>query len=461
MEKIKIRINQDKMDYAFIDNILYGSAVWVDKYLFIDELHDAELFEVIENKNNINGLYYVVLNNAYIERGSIIVDMRLDKVDYDNEPSKKINFYNEEKYIKTESFKYLENNAKKLTTTAIKSVRSVIDDNDLRAKTLEDRVRRSMYGDNIVYLLDYIKNGSKLLKQSYDSLQCVPPRDAHFYRKFIMDDEKELMVGFVNYINLHNLNGIVFVDEIELEYIRKIGEEYELTKNKERHIDKNNKEFDIDNKQSNKKSSSVKHSNYLACFSIIDDENLAYNISEKLKIQNSEFKIGKYIFVAAKKLDDFINENMKPIYKTKKPLCFNEKDFQCGQNCMLCKGEKINVSDTVIKLTFLHELGHMAFSNCSRVNRMVVDETAANLFASLCTNKIEEHCMIREITNIQPEEYKYYFPTFKTVKAVKIPYPEEPDEYSNEYYFRTLKYGNIRCDDYYRLVEELVDNLYF
>ena len=71
MEKIKIRINQDKMDYAFIDNILYGSAVWVDKYLFIDELHDAELFEVIENKNNINGLYYVVLNNAYIEGKSI------------------------------------------------------------------------------------------------------------------------------------------------------------------------------------------------------------------------------------------------------------------------------------------------------------------------------------------------------------------------------------------------------
>ena len=106
----------------------------------------------------------------------------------------------------------------------------------------------------------------------------------------------------------------------------------------------------------------------------------------------------------------------------------------------------------------------MAFSNCSRKNRMVVDETAANFFASMCVKSLPEICMIREITKFQPEEYKYYFPALLLLKPIKYYYSGDKSdfrEYSPESVFRTLKYGLLRMEKYDKLSINLIKELYF
>lgn len=455
MEIIKIKITENEMEYAYIDNILYGKTINIEHNEII--LAGQRLFDIVNNKNNLNGFYIVKLANAYIKNGDIEVDLYLtEKNELLDKVSNSIKLYNFEKYKKTHTYKYISKNSGKLMNTAISAVKKVIKDNNFMVDIIKQKVLNSKTETEKIYLLNYLKNecGGQG-KCAFNYLTNLAPAYYHWNPVF-QDSRIELLTILVNYINLHNLNGIVFITPTEIEYIKAIGEENEMSK----YRDKNNKKYDM--KKATDEKSTVYKGSLLAAYCYIDNDNLANSVKTKLQIEDKNFGIGKYIFIAVDSIDSFIKKNIEKIYSTKKPKCYDSKDENCRQNCALCnKNEKINVTETVVKLIFLHEVGHMAFSNCSRKNKMVVDETAANFFASMCIKSLPEICMIREITKFQPEEYKYYFPALYSLKSIKLYYPEDKSDYSLEAVFRTLKYGLLRTDEYDRLSKDLIKNLYY
>lgn len=453
MEKIKIRITENEMEYAYIDNILYGKTINIEHNEII--LAGQRIFEIIENKNGISGYYLVKLANSYIKNDDIVVDMYLiEKKERWDKIANAIKFYNCDKYKKTNTYKYIIKNAGKLMHTALTTVKNVIKDNSFMVDIIKQKVLNSKSDAEKIYLLNYLNNecGGQG-KCAFNNLTDLEP--AYYgWNPIFQDGRMELHTMLVNYINLHNLNGIVFIKPTEIEYIKMIGEENEMSKNR----DKNNKIYDI-KKETDAKTTGYKNS-LLAAYCYIDNDNLANSVKMKLGIEDEGFGIGKYIFIVADSIDEFIKKNIEKIYSTKRPKCYDSKDENCIQNCPLCnKKEKLNVMETVIKLIFLHEVGHMAFSNCSRKNKMVVDETAANFFVSMCVKSLPDKCLIREITKFQPIEYKYYFPALLSLKPIKFYYPEqEPGfrDYSIESIFRTLKYGLLRTDEYDRLSKDLI-----
>ena len=458
MEKIKIRITENEMEYAYVDNILFGKTINIENNGIV--LAGQRVLDVIENKNNLNGFYIVKLANAYIKNDDIIVDLRVvEKKERFDKISNSIKIYNAEKYKKTHTYKYLSKNSGKLMTTALSSVKKVIKDNSFMVDIIKQKVLNSKSDVEKIYLLNYLNNecGGQG-KCAFNNLTDLEPA-YYVWNPVFQDGRMELHTMLVNYINLHNLNGIVFIKPTEIEYIKMIGEENEMSKNR----DKNKKIYDII-KETDAKTTGYKNS-LLAAYCYIDNDNLANSVKMKLGIEDEGFGIGKYIFIVADSIDGFIKKNIEKIYSTKRPKCYDSKDENCIQNCPLCnKKEKLNVMETVIKLIFLHEVGHMAFSNCSRKNKMVVDETAANFFASMCVKSLPEKCLIREITKFQPIEYKYYFPALLSLKPIKFYYTEqEPGfrDYSIESIFRTLKYGLLRTDEYDRLSKDLIKNLYY
>ena len=419
MKKIKIKITENEMEYAYIDNILYGKTINIEHNEIT--LAGQRLFDIVNNKNNLSGFYIVKLANAYIKNGDIEVDLYLtDKNELLDKASNSIKLYNFEKYKKTHTYKYISKNSRKLMYTAISAVKNVIKDNSFMVDIIKQKVLNSKTETEKIYLLNYLKNecGGQG-KCAFNYLTNLAPAYYNWNPVF-QDSRMELHAMLVNYINLHNLNGIVFITPTEIEYIKTVGEENEMSKD----IDKNNKKYDI-GKTINEKNS------LLAAYCYIDNDNLANSVKTKLQIEDKNFGIGKYIFIAADSIDTIYNKN-----------------------------EKINTMESVIKLIFMHEVGHMAFSNCSRKNKVVVDETAANFFVSMCIKSLPEICMIREITKFQPEEYKYYFPALYSLKSIKFYYPEDKSDYSLEAVFRTLKYGLLRSIEYDKLSEDLIKNLY-
>ena len=453
MEKIKVAIKKEEMEFAYIDNILYGNVV------NIKQNNISIAGQRLLNKDNISGDYIVKLTNAYIKEDEIIVDMQLEEKTHSDEVSNSIKFYNYKKYEKTNSYKYISKNANRLINTAVKSVMDILYNNTLMYDILKDKVNHAKSDVERIYLLNYLKKYSgKQGKVLFNNLTNNEPIFRSWFPVY-HNDEMGLLATFTNYINLHNLSGVVFIEPKDIEYIREIGEEIELSKNRE----KNNKNYDLEEKS--KKVTAVGKSSLLASYCYIDNDSIADNLKTRLNITDDGFGIGKYIFVAAKSIDDFISKDIKKIYSKTKPNCYDKNDYNCTQNCPLCiKKEKMSVVESAVKLIFLHEVGHMAFSNCSRKNKMVVDETAANFFTSLCTKYLPELCMIREMTNFQPEEYKYYFPSLYSFKPIRFYVNDSNPEYIDyrtESAFKTLKYGLMRAEQYFKLADDLIKSLYY
>lgn len=103
----------------------------------------------------------------------------------------------------------------------------------------------------------------------------------------------------------------------------------------------------------------------------------------------------------------------------------------------------------------MHEVGHMAFTNCSTNKKIIANETLANWFAFICVDTCKEKCMIREMTKYQPIEYKCYFTNPQEFEFATL------KEYSANYtrpMFRALKFDMIDIHKYDDLFKKLIDS---
>ena len=458
-ERITIVIKQEKMEFAYIDNILTGNEIDVDGN-FVG-IGNTRLFEITKNDNKIRGHYFVKLAYAYVDdkTGDICVDLTITK----EEVSTKTRIINSEKYVKTNAYKYISKNYSKMMSNAIHKVEKTLCDNNTMLDIIEDKFNRTCDNDLRTYLLKYLNTQLGQPGKVYASSLSRTRQRAYFYNRQINQPDLELRIMFVNYINLHHLTGIVFIEPKDLDYVRSIGEEFENSKHRHKEEREFFKEF-LDNKEDEKgedgSNDESDTASLLAAYCYIENDNAVRNIQKHFNFEDDRFDIGKYIFVCAESIDDFIKNDIAKLYSKKQPMCFDENDLNCTQKCPFYKGEeKIDVVESVIKLIFLHEVGHMAFTNCSTKNKIICNETLANWFASLCVKTYAEKCMIREMTKFQPIEYKYYFTNPNEQKGQKIKIFEDENDIYNDAcsIFRTLKFGIIDIYKYYDMIECLIN----
>ena len=117
-EKIKIVISKDKMEFAYIDNILTGNIININNNYV--EIESVKLFEIVENKNNIRGSYVIQMTHAYLDNkiNNIYVDLIVTDMFID----RKTRIINAEKYVNTNAYKYIKKNHAAMMTKALHKV---------------------------------------------------------------------------------------------------------------------------------------------------------------------------------------------------------------------------------------------------------------------------------------------------------------------------------------------------
>lgn len=450
-EKIKIVISKDKMEFAYIDNILTGNIIDINNNYV--EIESVKLFEIVENKNNIRGSYVIQMIHAYLDNKikSIYVDLIVTDMFID----RKTRIINAEKYVNTNAYKYIKKNHTAMMTKALHKVTKNLRHNVDMIKGITEKFNRACHDDEDfkVYLLKYINSQ---LGQQYTVNISKPYLTDYLISSTINEPDLELKVMFVNYINLHSLTGIVFIESKDLDYVRTIGEEFENSKRKKCRSPFENLD-ESKNDDERKKEKVV--ASLLAAYCYVENDNVANAIKSHFDFKDDKFDIGKYIFICANSIDDFIKRDISKIYTKEKPMCFDKNDVNCKEKCPLYKGkekdsDKVDATDLAIKFIFLHEVGHMAFTNCSTNKKLIANETLANWFASICVDTCKEKCMIREITKYQPIEYKYYFTNPQEFEHATL------KDYANYNHpmFRTLKFGMIDIHEYDNLYKILIES---
>ncbi|MBP3201796.1 MAG: hypothetical protein J6M39_09140 [Lachnospiraceae bacterium] len=242
----------------------------------------------------------------------------------------------------------------------------------------------------------------------------------------INDDD---LLYYMTYINMHTLNGIIFLDD---EFILKGIECY----------------IKVDE---------------LGLYICIDNESTLEYFKRKYNISDVDFKIGKYVIIAPKHLEAFTKKYLKKYVtyknetyilacKKRNDLLVDYEDF-CNEMCK-----------KITKLTFLHELGHMAFTGSNRTAKRESDESAANWFASIGLDVVEKYRIYLK-TRMQPVEYQNFFTNtallpggklFKSTKELE----DACNLYNTENDKAIIDYKDKCNFEYYKKVKDMIDDMY-
>lgn len=138
--------------------------------------------------------------------------------------------------------------------------------------------------------------------------------------------------------------------------------------------------------------------------------------------------------------------------KKKNDLLVDYEDF-CNEMCK-----------KITKLTFLHELGHMAFTGSNRTAKRESDESAANWFASIGLDVVEKYRIYLK-TRMQPVEYQNFFTNTALLPGGKLFESTKELEdacnlYNTENDKAIIDYKDKCNFEYYKKVKDMIDDMY-
>ena len=271
------------------------------------------------------------------------------------------------------------------------------------------------------------------------------------------------LLSHLTYINLHSLNGLIFADCKEIEKIQILGLE---KKHKRGHsIEKDDKDNNIDEGTKIVNTKEVV-SSVLGTYYYIENKD-ELNEFKKIFNINDDLSIGKYIIIGPDNIEKFVDEFLS-VYRLNYYLA-TKKDN--NDNILTCFSEFAKkVICKITKLVFLHEVGHMAFSNASVKNKIKSNESAANWFASLNLNGVEKY-IVYLMTLLQPVVYQDYFTDGNLLPGGQlfqfVTNPNELNDAVQKYDIKTntsyddmVDYRNKLNEKYYIKVKDMIDDMY-
>lgn len=192
------------------------------------------------------------------------------------------------------------------------------------------------------------------------------------------------LMSIINH-NLFSLQGIVLVDPIRMEYLRRI-----LIP-----------DDDLKTEQSDD------YGHITECMGLYAEIGKAHSdyLNSNIFLQ-PYIRQGKWIFICPENIEYFSKIFNSHFYDKYNDLLGKKYSGTAYLGGLLCEP----VSRFVYKKVILHELGHLVFSTSyTTTDRQIFDETRANWFSSIFMNKIEL-LMLRLFTAVQPYRYQKLMP---------------------------------------------------